>query len=78
MNITGQMTLNNVDDKGLIVILEVKDKTSGLGFNPNSMQQVPIQGQQPKTAYNNVIITWSQGQAIKGVIEILTRLGAET
>jgi hypothetical protein len=82
---SGQITINGISDNELIKILEVKAKhEGGLIFNPQQMQanvqlthpnKPPVQ---PKdSAYNNVILQFSNENGLKAVREILHHLVEE-
>ncbi len=70
--ITGQIVLNGIDDKDLIIILEVKERHPTLTFSPNNLQ--PAQGGQQPQRYNNALFTWQQGDGLEAVKEMLRRL----
>ncbi|MGH9432637.1 MAG: hypothetical protein ACRD3T_13930 [Terriglobia bacterium] len=77
-NPNGSITINGVDDKELVAILEIKVKhEQALDFNPQQLQPVlnnqtrqPIQ---PQT-YNNAVFTWKSEDGLQAVREIVSML----
>jgi len=75
---SGSVTINGIDDRGLVIILEVKERHEGkLGFNPQQLQPSNNPGNPPKQTYNNVILSWSQRPGLEAVMEVLHRLAPE-
>jgi hypothetical protein len=82
---SGQITINGISDKELIKILEVKTKHEGsLIFHPQQMQAnvQPAQPNRPPvqpkdSAYNNIIIQFSNENGLKAVREIFHHLTEE-
>ena len=82
--ITGSITLNGVDDAALIAILQAKEKSPGLLFNPQLLQPAPVQMRHPhqpappntpqSQRYNNAVLSWGDVSALKTVQEILHRI----
>jgi hypothetical protein len=69
---TGQVTLNGIDDKQLAEVLEIKAKNPGkFGFNPQTLQATNTQG---GAAYNGATFTWSNREAFEIVQDIVNRL----
>ncbi len=75
--ITGSITLDGLDDRDLIVIMEVKQRHEGkLTFRPEQMQTVS-QVNPPKSIYNKAILFWNDNSSMDGIKEILNRLSGE-
>lgn len=75
---SGSVTINGINDKELIIVLEVKERHEGkMGFNPQQMQAANTAGNPLKQIYNNVILTWQEHVGLDGVKEILHRLSTE-
>ena len=71
----GQITLNGITDKQLIILLEVKSQHEGhINFTPQQMQPQVTQGQPPVQHYNNVILTWHAEQGVEAIKELLHKL----
>jgi len=71
---SGKLTINGIDDKELIKILEVKTRHEGaLQFPANEMQpaQIPRQGGAPVPGYNNVNLSFNNEAGLEAVKEIL-------
>lgn len=81
---SGQITINGINDKELIAILQVKERYEGsVQFQPNMLQpgqpqpQRPGQATQPyagKQLYNNVILGFGDEKGLQGIREILNTL----
>jgi hypothetical protein len=74
---SGKLTLNGIDDKELVKILEVKMRHEGtLQFPANEMQpgQIQRQGGGPTPGYNNVNLSFNNEQGLEAVKEILHHL----
>jgi hypothetical protein len=72
----GNVVLNGISDKELLVILDVKLRYEGkLQFNPQQMKPVDrtTPGGQLQN-YNNVSLTWSNNSGVQAVKEILHKL----
>jgi hypothetical protein len=76
MAVTGTLTLNGIDDAKLVTILQVKEQFPMLLFAPQAMQPIPPPGPQAKQVYNNAQISWSQGDGLAAIKELLNRLTA--
>jgi uncharacterized protein YbcV (DUF1398 family) len=74
----GNVTVNGISDRDLVVVLEVKEKHEGkMVFNPQQLQTINNQPQCGKQTYNNVVLNWADHSGLKAVIEILQRLSTE-
>ena len=57
--ITGSVTINGVSDEQLRAVLSVKIKNEQfLTFNPQQLQPVQKQPNQPEQFYNNMVLSW--------------------
>jgi hypothetical protein len=73
----GNLVLNGISDRDLVIILEVKQRHEGqLTFSPQQMQP-GTQGNPPSPAYNNLILQWAGHPGVEAVKEILHRLTSE-
>jgi hypothetical protein len=77
--ITGQVTLNGVDDEILAISFKFKaDHEGSFGFNPQQMQPVNIapaqHGKPAKAGYNGMTFVWNTKEGLKLVIELLQKL----
>jgi len=72
---SGSIAMNGINDPELIKILQAKAKDPDVGFNPQVMQAIQVnEGGQKRSFYNNVMLTWSSGNGLKTVRDILTEL----
>jgi len=72
-NISGNVTLNGINDAELIKILEVKEKNPQVTFNPQTMQAIQQPGNPPRQAYNNVQLGFGPG-GLSAVRDLLSTL----
>ncbi|QEE27281.1 hypothetical protein FTW19_04195 [Terriglobus albidus] len=74
---SGSVTLNGLDDKQLVVVLEAKIRNEGkLFFNPQHIQQLPANPARPGGTMlnNNVIVSWQNEEGFKAGIEMQAQL----
>lgn len=70
--ITGSVTINGINNEQLRTVLSVKIKNeASLTFNPQQLQPIPKQHNQPEQLYNNMVLTWRDHAGAKAVYEIL-------
>jgi hypothetical protein len=71
---SGSITLNGVNDKDLVKILEIKIKhEKSFQFNPQPMQVVGTN--QPNIMlYNNVIFSWQGDDGLEAVHSLISML----
>lgn len=71
---SGSLSINGIEDRELIKILEVKSRTEGsFIFNPQALQAQGAQGGRP-AYYNNVSLGWNTEAGLNAAHEILTFL----
>lgn len=86
--LTGNITINGIDDKQLRTLLTVKIEHEGsLIFSPNQLQPLPTPQQphrpgqpqpqlpqQHEQIYNNAVVIWNNEAGLKAVKQLLHEL----
>jgi hypothetical protein len=87
--LSGNITINGVDDKQLRTLITVKIEHEGsLIFNPQQLQPIPQQNQPPRPGYpqqpqpqqpreqtyNNAMVSWNGEAGLKAVKQLLHEL----
>jgi hypothetical protein len=73
MSVPGSITLNNISDAQLIVILQAKEKNPQLQFNPQIMTVGQRPGNPPSSFYNNVTVSWP-ANSLPTIRDLMTQL----
>jgi hypothetical protein len=76
--IFGSITINDVTDRELRQVLEIKIKNeASLTFNPAQLQLISKPMPDAEQRYNNMVLGWRDRSGLNAVNEVLRELGNE-